>query len=47
MRRGGEGERGDEVSKEVEELEYDEEATRCQFLLTSLNGFEPQVLYTF
>ena len=31
------------MSKEVEELEYDEEATRCQFLLTSLNGFEPQV----
>ena len=28
--------------KEVEELEYNEEATRCQFLLT-LNGFEPQV----
>ena len=31
------------MSKEVEELEYNEEATMCQFLLTSLNGFEPQV----
>ena len=31
------------MSKEVEKLEYDEEARTCQFLLTSLNGFEPQV----